>query len=151
MNTADVRDPRIPITVLTGFLGAGKTTVLNRLVHDPAFANTALVINELGKIGVDHHLVRAVGQSSFAASRYPWSSMAYTTCCTRSVRWTPGLTSCRIRDWSSSSIKSMDRNWRPIFAACSPDGAVFCIAYKTHARDCSTFPARNCYVTAPSI
>jgi G3E family GTPase len=43
--------------VLTGFLGAGKTTLLNRLLKLPAFANTAVVINEFGDVGLDHLLV----------------------------------------------------------------------------------------------
>src|SRR5262249_14179203 len=41
----------------TGFLGAGKTSLLNRLLKDPALADTAVVINEFGEIGLDHLLV----------------------------------------------------------------------------------------------
>lgn len=44
--------------MLTGFLGSGKTTLLNRLVRDPVYADAAVIINEFGDIGVDHHLVR---------------------------------------------------------------------------------------------
>jgi G3E family GTPase len=50
----------LPFTVLTGFLGAGKTTLLNRLVRDPALAETAVIINEFGEIGLDHLLVERV-------------------------------------------------------------------------------------------
>ena len=50
----------IPVNVLTGFLGSGKTTLLNRLLSDPAFANCAVLINEFGAIGIDHHLVSAI-------------------------------------------------------------------------------------------
>jgi G3E family GTPase len=50
----------IPLTVITGFLGAGKTTLLNRLLKDPELADTAVIINEFGDIGLDHLLVEHV-------------------------------------------------------------------------------------------
>src|SRR5438552_10138221 len=50
----------IPLTVLTGFLGAGKTSLLNRLLRAPALAGTAVIINEFGEIGLDHLLVKTI-------------------------------------------------------------------------------------------
>ncbi len=47
----------LPTTVLTGFLGSGKTTMLRRALASPALADTAVIINEIGEIGIDHHLV----------------------------------------------------------------------------------------------
>ena len=53
-------DDLLPITVLTGFLGAGKTTMLNCLLKQPEFANTAVLINEFGEVGLDHLLVEVL-------------------------------------------------------------------------------------------
>ncbi|TMJ05549.1 MAG: GTP-binding protein [Alphaproteobacteria bacterium] len=55
-----VPPPPIPLTVLTGFLGAGKTSLLNRLLKDEALSNAAVIINEFGEIGLDHLLVEHV-------------------------------------------------------------------------------------------
>lgn len=54
---------RIPVTVLTGFLGSGKTTVLNALVRNNALAGIAVVINELGEIGIDHDIVERTSET----------------------------------------------------------------------------------------
>lgn len=51
-------DRRIPLVVVTGFLGSGKTTLVNRLLREPGLRETAVVVNELGSIAVDHHLLR---------------------------------------------------------------------------------------------
>ena len=48
---------RIPLLLLTGFLGSGKTSLLNRLVREAAFRDTAVVINEAGIVGLDHLLI----------------------------------------------------------------------------------------------
>lgn len=48
---------RTTVDILTGFLGSGKTTLLNRLLRERAFRQTAVVVNELGEIGLDHLLI----------------------------------------------------------------------------------------------
>jgi len=53
----------LPVTLLTGFLGSGKTTVLNRLLSQPQMSDTAVIINEFGEIGIDHLLVEAVDEN----------------------------------------------------------------------------------------
>ena len=52
-------DARIPVTILTGFLGSGKTTVLNRLLRKPSLAGAAVIVNEFGAVGLDHLLIEA--------------------------------------------------------------------------------------------
>ena len=47
----------LPTTLLTGFLGSGKTTLLRRALVLPELADTAVIINEIGEIAIDHHLV----------------------------------------------------------------------------------------------
>src|SRR5207245_1484703 len=53
------RGARIPVTVVTGFLGAGKTTLIRELLTRPEGANTAVVVNEFGEVGIDHALLRS--------------------------------------------------------------------------------------------
>jgi G3E family GTPase len=47
----------VPVTVITGFLGSGKTTVLNHLLRAPDLADTAVIINEFGEVSLDHLLI----------------------------------------------------------------------------------------------
>ena len=62
MTGADV----IPVSVLTGFLGSGKTTMLGHLLRQPEFARTAVIINEFGEIGLDHELIETSEDSIVA-------------------------------------------------------------------------------------
>lgn len=76
----------IPVTVVTGFLGSGKTTLLQRLLVCPEARATAVLINEIGEIGLDHLLVNPVcGPASVLADApvahfAPNSSKALPTC-----------------------------------------------------------------------
>ena len=49
--------PKIPVTVLTGFLGSGKTTLLNRILSEDHGLRIAIIENEFGEIGIDQDLV----------------------------------------------------------------------------------------------
>ena len=57
MTTGWAQAEKLPVTIITGFLGSGKTTVLNHLVKQPGMQSTAVIINEFGEIGIDHLLV----------------------------------------------------------------------------------------------
>ncbi len=47
---------RIPVTLVTGFLGSGKTTLINAALRSPELAKTVVVVNEFGEVGLDHKL-----------------------------------------------------------------------------------------------
>src|SRR6516165_5148896 len=53
-----------PVTLITGFLGSGKTTVLQRLLREPGFSDTAVLINEFGEIALDHHLLERLDETT---------------------------------------------------------------------------------------
>jgi G3E family GTPase len=50
----------MPLHLLSGFLGSGKTTLLRRMLDTPALGDSAVLVNELGEIGLDHHLLRHI-------------------------------------------------------------------------------------------
>src|SRR4051794_24702625 len=53
---------RLPVALVTGFLGSGKTTLISALLAHPDMAETAVLVNELGEVAIDHHLVRQVDE-----------------------------------------------------------------------------------------
>jgi G3E family GTPase len=75
-------DNRIPVTLLTGFLGTGKTTLLNKLLNHSGMKDTAVVINELGEAGLDHILARTVESEHIADNTVLLNSGCL--CCTLS-------------------------------------------------------------------
>ncbi|WP_058555143.1 GTP-binding protein [Thiohalocapsa sp. ML1] len=83
--------PQIPVTLLTGFLGSGKTTVLNHLVQQPALARTLVIINEFGEVGLDHLLISRVADDTV-------------------VEMSSGCLCCTVRGDLVSTLK--DAHWR---------------------------------------
>ena len=53
-----------PVNIITGFLGSGKTTLLQRLLRSPALSDVAVLVNEFGEVGLDHHLLQNVAEST---------------------------------------------------------------------------------------
>ncbi len=53
-----------PVAVVTGFLGSGKTTLLSRLLREPGMDGTAVLVNEIGEVGLDHHLLERVDETT---------------------------------------------------------------------------------------
>lgn len=54
----------IPVNVITGFLGSGKTTLLQKLLASPQLRDTAVLVNEFGEVGLDHHLLENVAEGT---------------------------------------------------------------------------------------
>src|SRR6266699_1986923 len=76
-----------PVSLITGFLGSGKTTLLQRLLLDPTLSDTAVLINEFGEIGLDHHLLERIDETM--------------------VMLQSGCVCCTIRGELSSAIKDL--------------------------------------------
>ncbi len=53
---------KLPVVLVTGFLGSGKTTLISRLLRRPELGETAVIVNELGEVAIDHHLLRRVDE-----------------------------------------------------------------------------------------
>ncbi|WP_083742291.1 CobW family GTP-binding protein [Bradyrhizobium mercantei] len=62
-DTARSSRPRIPVTLVTGFLGSGKTTLINAALRAPGMERTIVVVNEFGEVGIDHQLVASSNDS----------------------------------------------------------------------------------------
>src|SRR3970040_246719 len=56
---------KVPVTVLTGYLGAGKPTLLNRILSEPHGRKYAVIVNEFGEIGIDNELVVGADEEVF--------------------------------------------------------------------------------------
>ena len=56
---------QIPALLLTGFLGAGKTMLLRALLSGADAADTAVIVNEFGEIGLDHHLLVGASETMY--------------------------------------------------------------------------------------
>ena len=54
----------VQVSLLTGFLGSGKTTLINALLKHPDMGETAVLVNEFGEIGLDHILVEKIDEET---------------------------------------------------------------------------------------
>jgi G3E family GTPase len=59
---------KTPVSIVTGYLGSGKTTLISRLLTHPEMDETAVIVNELGEVGIDHHIVSRVDERTVLLS-----------------------------------------------------------------------------------
>ncbi len=60
--------PAVPVTVITGFLGSGKTTLINRFIRDPRIGRMAVIVNEFGEVGLDNLLIESASEDTVLLS-----------------------------------------------------------------------------------
>ncbi|MEL6235394.1 MAG: cobalamin biosynthesis protein CobW [Pseudomonadota bacterium] len=88
---------KIPATVVTGFLGAGKTTLIRHLVEQAGGQRIALIINEFGDLGVDGEILKGCGIEGCAEDDVVELSNGC-ICCTVAEDFVPGLVKLIERD-----------------------------------------------------
>jgi G3E family GTPase len=121
----------IPVSIVTGFLGSGKTTLISRVLRDPAFGRTAVIVNEFGDIGLDHELIASSDDSVLTMS---------TGCLCCAVQTDLARTLMELHDRREAGLASYDRilietsglsDPAPMMQAMMTDSRVFathCIA-----------------------
>ncbi len=89
---------RVPVTVITGFLGAGKTSLIRHLLANAGGRRLALVINEFGDVGVDGEILKGCGDAACPADDDVVELANGCLCCTVADAFVPTLTKLLDRD-----------------------------------------------------
>ena len=128
---ADAPPDFTPVTLITGFLGSGKTTLLQRLLLDPALSDTAVLINEFGEIGLDHHLLERIDEAM--------------------VMLQSGCVCCTIRGELSTAIKDLHSRRNAACCRHSAASSSKARASPIHSRSCRRCDPILCCITISAL
>jgi G3E family GTPase len=110
----------IPVTIVAGQRGAGKTTLINRLLATPAFANAAVILNDFGEVGLESALVETAEDGFIALG-------SGCVCCSVRGALTDGLEKL-LRDLDNGRVAAIGRVVIEADAAADPAGILGAIA-----------------------
>jgi cobalamin biosynthesis protein CobW len=88
---------KVPCTIVTGFLGAGKTTLIRHLLANPGGRRLAVIVNEFGDVGMDAEILRGCGDAACAAAEIVELANGC-ICCTVADDFVPTLDALLARD-----------------------------------------------------
>ena len=62
-----------PVLLLTGYLGSGKTTLVNRILNNKRGIKFAVIVNDIGEVNIDASLIEKGGKTAASAARLRWT------------------------------------------------------------------------------
>ena len=82
---------KVPCTIVTGFLGAGKTTLVRNVLANPGGRRLAVIVNEFGDVGIDGEILKGCGDAACPEDRIVELSNGC-LCCTVADEFVPAMT-----------------------------------------------------------
>ena len=110
---------KIPATIVTGFLGAGKTTLVRHCSSNAGGRRIAVIVNEFGALGIDGEMLRACGIEGCAEDDIVELANGC-LCCTVADEFLPTMEA--LLDRAAAARAHRDRDLRPRLAEAAAEG-----------------------------